>query len=147
MSIQFLSEESVDFNDDTEDKSNNESSSNEIAVLCNGCYGGFSISEKAQELYKSYTGIDISSRPDCRTDPVLYRVYNELGSEFDGYHAKVYHKLIDKKYKDYIKIKEYDGAERIEIDYKKYKLDKITSLILSNHDNALYNEIVSILNS
>lgn len=73
---------------------------------------------------------------ELRHDPILVKLFEELGpEEFEGlkkrkngaYERKsgIRVKLIDAKYIDYYKIKNYDGAESIDIDYSSYELDQL----------------------
>ena len=101
----------------------------EVEVLINDCYGGWSISSKANKLYELRRTKD-SIRKRKRSDPILVQIYKELGDEFDGgKHSKTGIEKIPKKYEKYYIINEYDGLESVEIDYTKYELDHLKQKI------------------
>jgi len=108
---------------------------NQTEVLYNRCYGGFSISDEAvNELKKRLPNENITKTlfNFNRTHPVILEVYHLLGSErFSGKHARIEVEYINTKYKDHIRIREYDGVEDIEIDINSYKLYKIAEMINS----------------
>lgn len=102
----------------------------QIGVLYNNCYGGFSLSERAVNMYKdrkNRTETYISNWYFSRTDPVLIDIYNEIGKdEFSNKPiSNIEMKYIDIKYKNFYTIIEYDGLEEIEILYDNYKLSVI----------------------
>ena len=120
-----------------------------IAVLYNACYGGWSPSKKAAELYNmrmtdqdpSFVHIDGAFDMSCleRHDPLLIEIYQELGDEFDS--SKVSNTkvaMFSNKYKDFYVIREYDGLETVSIDITRYKLHKLTEK---------YNKIKEILSN
>ena len=83
-------------------------------VAYNTCYGGFSLSKKAELLYRSLKRMSdedafFADELD-RHDPVLIAVIEKLGSEADGFLAKLAIRTINSsKYR----IAEYDGIERV----------------------------------
>lgn len=111
--------------------------SNQTEVLYNSCYGGFSISDEAvNELKKRLPNENIDKTlfriENDRTHPAILEVYHLLGSErFSGRHARIEVEYIDTKYKDFIRIREYDGVEDVEPDINSYKLYKIGEIINS----------------
>jgi hypothetical protein len=114
----------------------------EIEVLYNACYGGWSISEKAYELYKTRNN-NLSPRIRrniIRTDPILIQIYHELGADFDTKYSKTEIDIFPKKYADYITIKEYDGLETVHIDYTQYELDNIKNKIKEILQSSLSND-------
>ena len=117
-------------------------SEEEIEVLYNDCYGGWDISQKAYELYKTRNN-NVSPRIRrniIRTDPILIQIYHELGSDFDTKHSKTKIDIFPKKYANYINIKEYDGLESVDIDYTKYELDNIKNKIKEILQSSLSND-------
>jgi len=119
-----------------------ETDNEEIEVLLNDCYGGWRISDKARELYalrRTNNSINYLSK---RNDPILIQIYNELGDEFNGgRYSKIGIEKIPKKYENHYYISEYDGLEKVEIDYTKYELDNLkqkTKEILEN--NSINND-------
>ena len=98
----------------------------EIEVLYNDCYGGWRISNKAKELYTLRKMKNSNNYLSRRSDPILIKIYNELGNEFDGgKYSKTGIEKIPKKYENHYYISEYDGLEKVEIDYTNYELDNL----------------------
>jgi hypothetical protein len=83
----------------------------------NACYGGFSLSDKAVELYNMYAGTEYEDTYSLnwstgRNDPNLVRVVEELGKEANGECAEL---LVVEIPNDVNPIlNEYDGWERFE---------------------------------
>ena len=129
-----------------------ETDNEQIEVLYNNCYGGWQISDKANELYtlrKTYNSKNYLSE---RNDPILIQIYNELGDEFDGKYSRTAIKRIPKIYQNYYYISEYDGLEKVDIDYTKYKFDniytQIKKILQSNNDNnAKINDIEQFIST
>jgi len=102
----------------------------EIEVLFNDCYGSWQISNKANKLYTLRKTENSNNYVRKRNDPILIKIYKELGDEFDrGTHSKTGIEKIPKKYEKYYYISEYDGLEKVEIDYTKYELDNLKQKI------------------
>lgn len=85
-------------------------------IVINRCYGGFSLSKKANRRYRELAGID----PDDddfwdfeikRDDPYLVRVVEELGQEADGDFAEL--KIVEVPSEVEWQLEEYDGIEWI----------------------------------
>jgi len=106
----------------------------EIEILINIRFGGWTMSKKAIGLYK-LRNPENEFKDFSRHDPILVQIYKELGNEFDDRYSKTIIIKILKKYENYYDIDEYDGRESVKINYAKYKLDNI------------YNEIKKILQS
>ena len=103
-------------------------------VVYNGCYGGFSVSNEALQLYYQKKGITlypgktfcgetsyytdpeltdfVSSREFERDDPVLIEVIEKLGDAANGICAKLVIEDVPKGTP--YRITEYDGFESIE---------------------------------
>jgi len=114
----------------------------EIEVLYNDCYGGWRISPKAYELYKTRNN-NVSPRgkiKKIRTDPILIQIYHELGNEFDTKNSKTEIDIFPKKYENYFSFKEYDGLESVHIDYAQYELDNIKNKIKEILQSSLSND-------
>ena len=83
-------------------------------VAYNTCYGGFSLSRKAELLYRELTGMKEDDYLDAydlpRHDPVLIKVIETLGSEADGDCARIAIRSINSSA---YRISDYDGAERV----------------------------------
>jgi len=142
------------------------SSNNSISVLYNTCYGGFSLSKKAADLYNermialNTINGNTNGKTDYkkmgqydfysydRHDPLLVEVYNELGNEFNSSYSKVKIVKIPNKYQNHYIINEYDGLENVDIDFHKYKVDTIKEILNNiNIDNdEKINKIQSIIN-
>ncbi len=129
-----------------------------IEVLYNICYGGWGISEKAVELYNLRNGNNnpittLDSGDLCRHDPILIQIYKELGVEFNDVYAKIQIKKIPKIYENYYYIREYDGAESVNIDYTNYNklnavCNKIKEILQSTDDNTIkINEMTDFISS
>ena len=125
---------------------------NQTEFLYNSCYGGFSISDEAvNELKKRLPNENITKTlfqiQNNRTHPVILEVYHLLGSaRFSGKHARIEVEYIDTKYKDFIRISDYDGVEDIVTDINSYKLYKIQEIINSTSlsDSEKIKEIKNI---
>ena len=88
-----------------------------MKIVINSCFGGFSLSIKAEILYCERKGMnaketdDFYSRELERDDPLLIEIVEELGEKANGRHAEL----------DIIEIpdgvgwvvEEYDGLEHI----------------------------------
>ena len=113
-------------------------------ILVNECYGGFGVSNKAIDLYNKYK---LEINPDfnpikhyeClesikdRSDPILIKVFDELGNEFNDKYSKAGKVSIKQKYIKHCCIREYDGKEYIDINYFKYKTDKLKEILYSEN--------------
>lgn len=101
-------------------------------ILINYKYGGYTISKKAQdELLKLNKDADIMEYKNSfdskyRTDPDIIKVFHELGDEFS---QSVKCIKINKVYRNYIEISDYDGKESVEIDYKSYFTDNLKNIL------------------
>jgi hypothetical protein len=97
-----------------------------IEVLYNGCYGGYSESEKAIELY-DFRKKEMNIFDEYfieRHDPILVKIYHEMGDDFnENKYSKIKIKRIPKKYENCYRIEEYDGLENVIIDEYRYDED------------------------
>lgn len=93
-----------------------------VKIVSNGCYGGFSLSRKAYEMYCELKGIapepreerrifDSYGRGIERSDPDLIRVIEALGEEANGRCAALDITEIPEGTK--YRIDEYDGYEQV----------------------------------
>ena len=81
-------------------------------VVINTCYGGFSLSLRAETEYKRLAGItapDFYDRHIPRDDPYLVKVVRELGMGANGGHANL--KIVEVPGDVDWEIAEYDGNE------------------------------------
>jgi hypothetical protein len=94
-----------------------------IEVLYNAAYGGYNLSEKAMKMFEERKTIEeVRYAEYDRDTPLILQIFHELGDEFSGKCCRVKSKKIKKKYENFYNITEYDGKERVEIDYYKYEL-------------------------
>lgn len=96
-------------------------SGEKFAIVLNGCYGGFGLSDDALERMKKELGVDELYSPqvgDDRTSPKLVALVREMGSEADGKYAKLRVEEHPVEYKEAgaWEISEYDGREGIRLD-------------------------------
>jgi hypothetical protein len=71
-----------------------------------------------------------------RHHPDLIKVIKELGDEADGQFAQIDIDYIEEIYKEHYSISEYDGMERIVIDYQRYTNDQIKNILYSEEDDS-----------
>jgi len=106
-------------------------------ILLNIGFGGFSLSQEAEELYAtrrkitdpSYELKKYSSHMLDRADPILIQIFHELKEKTNGQYANIGIEWINNKYKDYYSIEDYDGKEDIRIDYGHFEHDKLINSI------------------
>lgn len=83
-------------------------------VVINRCYGGFSLSPMAEELYLKYSSVDnpdnFYSRKLERHDPILIRVVEELGKDANNRFSELVIVELDS---NQYRIEEYDGMETV----------------------------------
>ena len=101
------------------------SSTGELEIVINECYGFFCLSDAALREYENRTSRTI--RDDLgleleRHDPVLVQIVKDLGSDANGEHAKLSIGRIPSQYAKHYKIREYDGYESISIEYDNYRV-------------------------
>jgi len=114
---------------------------NFIEVMYNGKYGGFSFSEEAIDAYCETLGLkkeNLYQWKIDRADPHMVAIVKELKEKANGRYADIRIRVIPKIYQDCYTIGEYDGCEYVNINYKKYKLDRIEELLDSpslSHEN------------
>jgi hypothetical protein len=92
-----------------------------MKIIANGCFGGFSVSEKALLWFREKMGQEAVGVSDLslsmaieysisRNHPLLVQCFEELGEEMNGRAAKLYmHEGPDEPYW----IQEYDGSESV----------------------------------
>jgi len=102
-------------------------------IVLNGCYGGFSLTEKAKELLiqkgmskKKVQEIDYNDVLSDRMNPLLVSLVKRKPEVFKCYSASLYVDEIpvDAINADAVLINEYDGAENVEINWEKVTLWK-----------------------
>jgi len=84
-----------------------------MKIVINDCYGGFGLSEEAEELYVQKKNISGPLRGDIlRNDSVLVEVVETLGDKASGIYSKLKVVEIPDDVTDW-RIEEYDGWEHI----------------------------------
>lgn len=83
-------------------------------IVINDCYGGFSLSSRAEAEYRKLAGIPHddeywSNREIPRDDPYLVKVVRELGMGANGPHANL--KIVEIPGDVEWTVEEYDGVE------------------------------------
>ena len=81
-------------------------------IVINNCYGGFSLSGKAETLYKEMAGItdpDWHDREVARDDPYLVKIVQDLKADANGKYAEL--KIVEVPADVEWEIAEYDGNE------------------------------------
>ena len=90
-----------------------------MKVVINSCYGGFSLSDKALDMYKQLSNkYEIYDFELDRTDPVLIQIVETLGAEANGRFAKL--RIIEIPDDVEWEITEYDGNESVEEVHRKW---------------------------
>jgi hypothetical protein len=88
-------------------------------VVINDCYGGFGLSPRAINEYKTLAGItdpSFSEREIPRDDPYLVKIVKELGMGANGTHSNL--KLVEIPGDVKWHIGDYDGAEWVAEDHR-----------------------------
>jgi hypothetical protein len=88
-------------------------------VVINDCYGGFGLSTRAINDYKTLAGItdpSFSEREIPRDDPYLVKIVKELGMGANGTHSNL--KLVEIPGDVKWHIGDYDGAEWVAEDHR-----------------------------
>jgi hypothetical protein len=82
-------------------------------IVYNACYGGFSLSTEALELYAKLKGTETHKygRYLSRSDPVLIQVVEQLGERANGRFARL--QIEELAPGTLYRIDEYDGAESV----------------------------------
>jgi hypothetical protein len=95
-----------------------------VPIMYNGCYGGWSPSHKALELYKerrkksdkTFGSDELWSYHLTRDDPLLVQLFYELGKAFDtDDYSKTRIALIPKQYIHSYYLTNDDGLERVHL--------------------------------
>jgi hypothetical protein len=81
-------------------------------VVCNKCYGGFGLSQKALDLYCEKASLSKVHYYDLeRTDPLLVEVLEELGDKANTRFSNLWIEEVPQGTK--YRIDEYDGFENV----------------------------------
>jgi len=106
-----------------------------MEVMYNACYGGFNFSELAVKEYCRVKGIPHEKNSSHslveidRADPVMVEVVKRLGSGASGQCGNIKIAEVPLEYAQHYRIGEYDGYERVYVDYNAYKLDAIRAAL------------------
>lgn len=90
-----------------------------MKVVINTCFGGFSLSPEAINLYEQKSGKQEVDQYDIsRTDPYLVEVVEELKEKANGYYAEL--KIVEIPDQPNLKwnILDFDGVEAIHEDHR-----------------------------
>jgi len=104
-----------------------------VEVMYNACYGGFGFSELAAEEYrmvnpeKKYSSRSLADID--RADPAMVDIVKRLGKGASGQCGDIRIAEVPLKYAQHYRIGEYDGYERVYVDYNAYKLDAIRAAL------------------
>lgn len=128
-------------------------------IMYNQCYGGFTLSNQAQAMYKAKKGLaeheSLGYQWDdiARHDEDMIAIVEVLGPEASGQCSDIAIKEIPAKFVHYYYIEEYDGMESVSVDTKQYKLDQIHTMITSTdafqqatyHQRAVLEDILNVI--
>lgn len=81
-------------------------------IVINTCYGGFGLSDRAENAYKQMAGITDPKwygREIPRDDPYLVKIVKDMGMAANGVHANL--KIVEVPADVEWEIAEYDGNE------------------------------------
>ena len=100
-------------------------------IMYNTCYGGFSVSNSAIEEYRRQCpeAQEVSCYSVERHDPVMVGIVQRMGERANGQCAKINLKEISAEYLGFYEIDAYDGMEHVIIQYDKFQLDSIKSIL------------------
>jgi len=117
-----------------------------MKVLVNHEYGGFHLSHWAFLRYldlEGYVWCQEYVRHDIdREDKSMIAIVEELGRDASSTCCNVEVQWVADKYKDYYRIYEYDGYERIHIHYSRFKLDRIKTIIEQDLDICVIKALI-----
>lgn len=85
-----------------------------MKIVINRCFGGFSLSNQASEMYcaaKNISTDNFFDRDVSRNDPILVEIIEKLGTAADGRYSEL--KVVDiPDDVDWV-VEEYDGMEYV----------------------------------
>lgn len=103
-------------------------------VVYNDCYGGFDLSASGLDEYNLRTSKNITL-PDYINydDPVLIDMVETMDPTYiNSKNSKLKIKEFDIKFKEFLSWYEYDGKETVSIDYDKYIIKNVESILYIN---------------
>lgn len=97
-----------------------------MKIVINSCYGGFGLSEAGEKRFLEKSGKEYDVFTTERHDPILIEIIQENSPEYLYNYCKP--RIVD--FPDIFEycyiIRDYDGLERISIDYEKWLLKHIS---------------------
>ena len=104
-----------------------------MEIMYNACYGGFSLSNLAVEMFLQncgyvYCKFYLSKRIE-RDNVHMIHIVKQLGSKANGKYADIKIACIPPKYRHHYGVSEYDGYESICIDTNAYKVDSVRNIL------------------
>jgi hypothetical protein len=106
-----------------------------MKVIYNVRYeGDFCLSEEVLALLQERGFGRVQDYAGCdRTDPILIKAVEEMGLDASsGLDCTLEIEEINDAFKDYWRIEEYGGVERVEIDWRRFFLQQMKSLKKNN---------------
>ena len=104
-----------------------------MEIMYNACYGGFSLSNLAVDMYLERCGYVYCkyyvSNELKRDNLDMIHVVKQLGSKANGKCADIKIACIPPKYRHHYGVSEYDGYESICIDTNAYIVDSIRNIL------------------
>ena len=102
-----------------------------IEILYNACFGEYTISDEAQQLYRllmkeHHSDYDFEHEHDDfedRQNFFLIQIYHQLKHKFSAKYSHIKVKRIPKIYENHFHIHEYNGFETIIINYSQYEVN------------------------
>ena len=118
-------------NGESVDSETEDSESEEVGIVVNGCYGGFGLSEWARHQFKDRAREDGYIPDPERTDPKLVQMVETHGNKVNGPYSSLRVEYMPKDYakKKCYTIEEYDGTESLVLQYDKYKGVRMKEII------------------
>jgi len=118
-----------------------------IKIVINTCYGGFSLSKKAQEKYKRLSGKEqVYDFELERDDPFLISIVESMGKDASGLCSYLVIEEIPDDAEGCWSIHEYDGAESIQIDHSYELRKKIAEILYSEEAISESEQLYKIRN-
>lgn len=114
-----------------------------MKVIVNNCFGGYSVSEEAIDLYRQLSGTTdpISRYAEwLRTDPIMIDVVEKLGQRANGRAAELVTIEVPDGY-DY-RINDYDGLESI---YLTIREDHLRELIRKGNEDDIVEYVMNAI--
>lgn len=96
-------------------------------ITYNAGYGGYGIST---EGLKEYNRLCSTNKTwIARDDPILIQLIEKDSRMMSGPYCQLAIAEFPVRYKSFLKMKEYDGKETFEIDYKQYLIHQVKSIM------------------